>query len=451
MAVNYVKFQRGSQAAYEALKAANKLDDNTLYFIYPEENKTVGALYMGKRIISGGDITIASATLDDLADVIVDGAKTNSFLVKDGDNWVAKELTDVVNLIKTELGNIASPNQVFQGEWQPNEEASVAINRIVGENLLNDGDIVILKKLISGTKYEYTAFIYTKQTWAMMDGSYNANNVYFDKDLTINSKILATTGKNIEEVLTMLSFGKAVLPEKIEPSIILTSAESKEYEVGTSVAVKYKAELNPGSYTYGPATGIIPESWVVTLGENSLETAEGTFDAITILDNTNLKLKAVATYPDGAIPKNSLGEDLTAEEDLLACQIKAGTATKEGPVITGYRNIFVGSKVNAIDLTSTNLRGLTKKKENNFSFDILDEAKQVIIAIPEGKTLKKVADTKVFGIDISSKFVKTTVGIGGADATDESEGNYVKNYNVYTYTPAVALGANKYDISIIDE
>lgn len=162
MAVNYVKFQRGSQTAYEALKTANKLDDNTLYFIYPEENKAVGALYMGKRIISGGDITIASATLDDLADVIVNGAKTNSFLVKDGDNWVAKELTDVVSLIKPELGNIASPNQVFQGEWQPNEEASVAINRVVGENLLNDGDIVILKKLISGTKYEYTAFIYTK-------------------------------------------------------------------------------------------------------------------------------------------------------------------------------------------------------------------------------------------------------------------------------------------------
>ena len=55
------------------------------------------------------------------------------------------------------------------------------------------------------------------------------------------------------------------------------------------------------------------------MGENSLETAEGTFDAITILDDTNLKLKAVATYPNGAIPKNSLGEDLTAEEDLLAC------------------------------------------------------------------------------------------------------------------------------------
>lgn len=451
MAVNYVKFQRGSQAAYEALKTANKLDDNTLYFIYPEENKAVGALYMGRRIISGGDITIASATLDDLADVIVDGAKTNSFLVKDGDNWVAKELTDVVNLIKTELGNIVSSNQVFQGEWQSNEEASVAINRIIGETLVNDGDIIVLKKLITGTKYEYTAFVYNKQTWIIMDGSYNANNVYFDKDLTIDSKVLATTGKNIEEVLTMLSLGKAILPEKIEPTVTLVSNESKEYEAGTSIAIKYKATLNPGSYTYGPATGIVPESWEVQLGENTLETDEGTFDAITILDDTNLKLKVTASYGEGSIPKDSFGEDLVNEEDLAKCQIKAGTASIEGPAIKGYRNIFVGSKVNAIDLTSVNLRNLTKEKENNFTFNVLDESKQVIIAIPEGKALKKVADTKVFGIDISSKFIKTVVNVGGADATEENIGNYAKNYNVYVYSPAVALGANAYEVSIIDE
>ena len=90
MAVNYVKFQRGSQEAYDALKTAGKLDSNTLYFIYKNEADAVGALYMGNRIISGGDITIASATLDDLADVVVTGAGTNAFLVKEGTNWVAK-------------------------------------------------------------------------------------------------------------------------------------------------------------------------------------------------------------------------------------------------------------------------------------------------------------------------------------------------------------------------
>ena len=101
---NYVKFQRGSQEAYNALKAAGTLDNNTLYFIYDETNNSTGALYMGTRVISGGDITVASATLDDLADVIVKNADTNSFLVKDeNDTWVAKNLDEVIALIQEEL------------------------------------------------------------------------------------------------------------------------------------------------------------------------------------------------------------------------------------------------------------------------------------------------------------------------------------------------------------
>ena len=101
---NYVKFQRGSQEAYNALKAAGTLDNNTLYFIYDETNNSTGALYMGTRVISGGDVTVASATLDDLADVIVKNADTNSFLVKDeNDTWVAKGLDEVITLIQEKL------------------------------------------------------------------------------------------------------------------------------------------------------------------------------------------------------------------------------------------------------------------------------------------------------------------------------------------------------------
>ena len=119
MAINYVKFQRGSQEAYDALKEAGKLDENTLYFIYSADNSSVGALYMGNRIISGGDITIASANLDDLADVIVKGAGTNSFLVKgENNNWIAKSLEDVVSLIKDNLGNIVPDTQIFQTRFR---------------------------------------------------------------------------------------------------------------------------------------------------------------------------------------------------------------------------------------------------------------------------------------------------------------------------------------------
>ena len=78
---NYVRFQRGSKEAYQDLLDRNAVDPNTLYFIYAEGEST-GSLYMGKKLISGGDTIITSASLDDLADVIIKGANTNSFLVK---------------------------------------------------------------------------------------------------------------------------------------------------------------------------------------------------------------------------------------------------------------------------------------------------------------------------------------------------------------------------------
>lgn len=67
MAVNFVKFERGSKAIYNRKKQNHSLDENTLYFIYnnanaPEEG---GELYLGYRLISG-ETTIPS--LSDLSD-----------------------------------------------------------------------------------------------------------------------------------------------------------------------------------------------------------------------------------------------------------------------------------------------------------------------------------------------------------------------------------------------
>lgn len=97
--INYVKFQRGTIQAYEKLKTAGKLDNNTLYFIYDADNAEDGRLYIGSRAIGGG--LNGEITLDSLADVIVTEAKANSFLVKDANgNWQAKSLQDVVELIE---------------------------------------------------------------------------------------------------------------------------------------------------------------------------------------------------------------------------------------------------------------------------------------------------------------------------------------------------------------
>lgn len=464
MAINYVKFQRGSQAAYDALKTAGKLDNDTLYFIYPEGNNAVGALYMGTRIISGGDITIASATLDDLADVITTGAGTNSFLIKDGTNWVAKSLSDIVALIKENFGDVAASAQVFQGTLGADEAVEAAIARLVGDKTINAGDNVILKQLIASNKYEYTAYVYDGAAWMAMDGNYDANNVYFDSDLVLTanvgtqvipssgSKALDTTGKSIKQVFDML-FNARKLPEKVEPEITLVSNESQAYEVGTSVAPKYSASLSTGSYTYGPATGITATSWSISLGEQTLSTSEGTFDAITVEDDTDLVIKATATYNVGAVPVDNFGEALTDSAELKTCQIAASSASAVGENIKGFRNIFYGAKIAPIELTSNVIRGLNKVNSdlNSFAITVPDRAKQVIIAVPEGKIVKAVNDANALGINIVSAFSKSTISIGGADATAEDIGSYAKDYNVYMYAPATALGANTYNITIANE
>jgi len=207
-----------------------------------------------------------------------------------------------------------------------------ALTRIVGKAIPADGDNAILKKAIADGKYEYTAYVYTNNAWAAMDGNYNAKNVYFDSNLVLTanvgvqtipssgSKTLETTGKNVKQVLDML-FAARKLPSRTLPTVTLTSADSKSYEVGTSVTPKYSATLSAGSYTYGPATGITASSWSVTLGEQTLTTASGTFDAITIADDTNLTIKATANYEAGAVPVDNLGEALTDATELKNCQI----------------------------------------------------------------------------------------------------------------------------------
>lgn len=90
----YIKFQRGSLAAYQALTS---YDDNTLYFVTPENGEgAVGRLYLGDKLISGGDVVLQFANLNDLADVIVDGAGTGDFLVRnEAGKWIPKTAADV--------------------------------------------------------------------------------------------------------------------------------------------------------------------------------------------------------------------------------------------------------------------------------------------------------------------------------------------------------------------
>ena len=99
---NYVKFLRGTPAAYERLRKNNGTNSDTLYFIY-EEDEQSGVLYLGSKLIAnatGGNTTIDGAKfLSELKDVLIsENLVPDSFLVydKDASAWVNKHIEDLI-------------------------------------------------------------------------------------------------------------------------------------------------------------------------------------------------------------------------------------------------------------------------------------------------------------------------------------------------------------------
>ena len=119
--IHYVKFLRGSTAAYEQLKTANRLDSDTLYFVYTNKNATRGLLYLGDKLISGsvdgGGSVISDVALTDLADVQIDDNSLSNYQIliydESEDAWVNSDLSQI---IETAVSVMQGPTLVSPGK-----------------------------------------------------------------------------------------------------------------------------------------------------------------------------------------------------------------------------------------------------------------------------------------------------------------------------------------------
>ena len=134
------------------------------------------------------------------------------------------------------------------------------------------GDTAIVSKMIVGDKKSYTAYVYNGENWAACDGNYRADNVYFDEDLTYTANIgvltvpstgsgtIQASGKNVKDVLAGI-LAKEKNPSKTDPAVSFSDQGGfGTFEIGTKKNLTYTAALSAGSYTYGPATGIIAQT-----------------------------------------------------------------------------------------------------------------------------------------------------------------------------------------------
>ena len=381
------------------------------------------------------------------------GIETDTGYFKIGDgghNW-----NDLTYANKFEATPVAAHYEV---EAQKDEDDLAALARVVGSTTLNKDDIGVVKHAIAGNAMSYTAYVYNGSTWTAMDGNYDASNVYFATDLTATAPVgvveipasgsttIAAAGKSLKDVLASI-LAKRVAPKATAPtaSINFTNA-TKSLEVGTTVTPTYAATFNPGSYTYGPTTGIEATAWSVSDGTTTLTTASGSFPELTIGDQTGspatISLTATATHTQGAVPVDNLGDEAPSVQ-IAAGSVSATTSTK----LTCYRNFFYGglptSTVEA-PLTSDLIRGLTKGGAYAGAKTLTvnsgaQGAKRVVVAYPKSTAragLKEVLLTSSMNADITDAYVAQEINVKGAN------GYAAIPYTVYVYEPA-ELGSDE--------
>lgn len=341
--------------------------------------------------------------------------------------------------------------QLYEATLTADETHSAAIARVTSGAQINSGDFVVVKEAVGTDKYQYTAYVYAADAWKALDGNYNAENVYFDKDLiitanvgvhtidAIGSKTLATTGKNVKQVLDLL-FAKEKDPSVTQPSVTITLTGAGAKEVGTSVTPSYSVGFNKGKYEFGPDTGVTATYAVSDTASHSATTATGSFDAFTVEPTTNYKVSVTATHTAGADPVSNLGN---GRGDL---KITAGKKTATSAAITGYRGWFQGyyngtqALADATTITSAQLRAFGVKNGTFNTTMNTNKMQQMFFAAPAGTVKTLTVSNAVNGAPQTVK--KTTVSVEGAN-------NYQAiDYDLYYVANATAeSGDSKFTIA----
>ena len=377
------------------------------------------------------------------------GIETDTLKMKVGDGishwdtlgYLGADANDILAIINE---NRDSCTIVEVSKGQSDTEALATISNP------KNGDIAVLEKSISGDKKSHTAYVYDN-AWKAMDGNYNASNVYFDKDLTYtvgigtlakpsSSATFNAAGKSVEEVLKKL-MAEEVYPSTTQPSATLDSDNIDAKEVGTNIAIKYNISTNPGSYTYGPSTGVTFSNYQATFNGETLTGASGTFPNVQVTDTMNLSISGSVNYSDGVIPKTNLGNEYKDG------QIKAATKSLSKGTLTGYRNWFYGYKaggatIDVANLTSANIRALTSRNGSFPSTISTNKMQQMFFAIPKGKKTDVSVANNVNGAPCTVTKV-TDIMVEGAN------GYTAIAYDVwYVNNAAPDGGSNTYKITV---
>lgn len=370
------------------------------------------------------------------------------FKIGDGEHTfsqITKYFTSFDEVMKaiTEATKNLHTTDVYEAEVDLGADKLAALKTLATAPV--KGDVGIVKEKLSPEgKYQYTAYVYDGENWAAMDGNYDAENVYFQKDLTITapigvqtipssgSKVLSTTGKNLKQVFDMIVASEKN-PSTAQPTASLNSSNIGAKEVGTNIAVAYSFATNPGSYTYGPATGVTFSGYEATFNGETLNTASGTFTSVQVVDDTNLSISGKCASSEGAVPLTNLGNPYEAGK------IAAKNFTPSKGTLTGYRGWFYGyyngdQAITApASITSAQLRAFGTKTNFPTSMNT-SQMQQMFFAAPKGRVSSVSISNAVNGAPLT--VTKGSASVEGANGYTAAE------YDLFYVANAVAEGGD---------
>ncbi len=376
-----------------------------------------------------------------------------------------RELKDVIENVPTELADKVSKNDFETFRDTVTEQINEAANRVyefegdptnvdicADQVTPNSGDVIVIKDPVTLIK---SAYSYDKTNgWIACDGNVAADKVIIRSDITLagdferignftktktGSVSLDSAGLSVEAFLTRLLSQRIKPTITTNPSISLTlsGASATAYEAGSELTISYVATLNPGAYTFGPATGIEASAWSVKLMDGdtvlqTLTTNEGTFDAVIITDDSALAIAVEAEYTEGATALDNLGAASSP-----AVKIMAGTVDTSSATITGYRNYFCGYTTNtAVDaaiISAADIRALLTASKNRPTSLTTTGMQQIIVAVPSADEITTVEITNaVTTAPAGSVEVVRDVAVPGANGYEPI------NYDIFYIKNAVA-------------
>lgn len=343
---------------------------------------------------------------------------------------------------------------------------------------MKEGDLAIVKTAITAgeapsqttTEYEYSAYMYIGTKWVALSGKVDADKVIIRKDFLgagdwdrignytkgrTETSTIKANGISVFDFLTNMVTAKIQPKVTAEPAVSgFTLEGAKSVEVGTKIeTAKFKgATLSAGSYTYGPATGVVAKTYKVdricdparlnkenvgnaAAGEDNNDTTGfilGDDPAHATNVVKSLKYKMTIGYDQGVV-----AHDSTKQPSNPEVRIQAGNKSQETAAYTCYRNFFYGHTTDVEALTSDKIRALTPSnaayRAQTITITVPAGAKRVVIAtIGTATGVTKVINKSAMNADMTTAFTQSTVAVEGANKFKAVD------YKVWTYQPAVA-------------